>query len=423
MISILKNYTVRLNRIPLFLFIILAILSSCKKKESVTEEAPTLMTLQFTGNYIYPQLSAIIFISDDQGKVIGDTMVSGNTTVAIKALSGKTVPASFTVTLATWEPGMHNFVITLNTYTNVSPGTWALEGHRADTTGHYTLSFQNVPQTGSPILFSNKGYSNETFITEGLTGYLYGDPDDLYIKINTNAGPKFKWVPGIQPSAMLVVDLSQMEDASLGAVNLPFSAQQYVAKLKGYPGSDHTTPFWYLSDDVISDGTPKSQLLFAYPPGKFDGFGTSIEIAENYITPYIYTYHLDGPIPESFRKIDAQVNSVTVNAPGAVTQSLGGTYTSAETSWFFNAYNHQAFIWNIYCPQNTGTVKLPDLSPDMKRMFPSLAHDSLTYSQTELYLYYAAADYPSWVRMLFDPSAPKQAEHLEASSIRYLPGK
>jgi hypothetical protein len=420
-----KNYNPRKLSIHLVLCTLLMIVlsSSCKKKDNSPESPSPVMTITFTGNYINPDLGAIVFISDKNGKTIADTSVTGNSKVVIYPLPGVTVPDRFTVTIVSWEPGMHNFTITLNSFMEVSKGEWMTQGHRADTTGHFTFSMSFIPPHTGPILYSTAGSSNLTFLTTGLDNWLYREQDALYILLKTTSGPKFSWTYGYisQPQEYLI-DLSAMEDAKTQAVTLPFVAQNYLATLRGFSVNNYETPLNWRCDEVISEGMALNTIPLAYPDGKFAGFSTEIEIAEDFVTPYTYTYHVNGSIPPAFRKIEAAMSLQSVGK-GAATINASGTFTVTGMSWEFNAQNRQAYVWNVYAPDSVRTIHLPALSTNMKSMFPDLAIDSLSFVKSELTEYWTVQSYEEMVSMLFSPANPHTMDYFERSSIRVVPGK
>jgi hypothetical protein len=404
-------------------FLAITAILSCKKKDNNTMAGTSaIITVNFTDNFINPKLGAIVFISDTSGNTLADTLVSGNGKVAVMPLPGAKVPERFTVTLVLWEPGMHNFTITLNSFLGISTGEWTVQGHRADTTGHFIFSMQNIPAHTGPILYSISGSSNVTFLTTGLDTWLYKDPDALYIMLRTASGPKFKWITGVTNNGDYSADLSNMDNAISHQISLPFTAQNYLVTLRGFKDNYYETPLNWRCDEIISEGIPVSSLSVSYPDGAFNGFSTALEIAENYVTPYTYTYHADGTIPDLFKKIDATVLLATPGQ-GQATIQTNGTYTMTNMSWIFNAWNRQSFVWNVFGPDSIRTIKLPKLSADAGKMFPELAIDSLTFMKAELTNFWNISSYDNLVKQVFDPLHPHEMDHLEGSSIRYVPGK
>ena len=398
-------------------------LSSCKKK-SDEEPVPSspVFTVNFMDNYINPQLNAIIFISDMQGKLLADTMISGNGTIHIMPESGITIPPKFMVTIATWEPDMHNFRISLNTYYQIPVSEWIFQGHRMDTVGHVTISLKNVPQHDGPVLFSNSGYSNLTLNTNERVNYLYKNPDDLYILINTSSGPRYKWVPDITKGEIYNVDMSETSIPEFQMISFPGSEVYYEVRVYGYHDQNVESPLSCLLNEQLGDGTAVSSVQVNYPPAKFSTFHSIISLVEDWTSSSTYFYWVDGVIPSSFKKIDASVTSFQP-AKGMVEFSTNGTYNVSNATWSFTAANFQHFDWSVYAPDSTKTIILPEIPPSIRQMFPVLSLDSLVLDNIQLMNFTGLPTYDDFIYQTLVKNPPVGIEHLETSTVKVLPAK
>ncbi|MEI6900545.1 MAG: hypothetical protein WCL00_11760 [Bacteroidota bacterium] len=263
-----------MNKRKYFLNISLLIVSisslfSCKK-ETKNEPVPVIpvFTVNFSDNFINPQLNAIVFISDMQGKILADTLVNGNCKIDILPLEGKAIPTKFMVTVVTWEFYVHNFIVTLNTYYGISKSTWNFKGHRATSSTHSTVTLSNVPPHIGPVLFSNTGYSNLTFNTVSRVMNLFRSPDDLYVQIETSAGPRYQWFTGLRPGLDTIYNMSNPLIPQLKVISFPQSAAYYEAHVSGYQGTDTESPLNYLVGEILGDGNLADSVSVPYPAGK-----------------------------------------------------------------------------------------------------------------------------------------------------------
>jgi len=411
--------SLRPNILLFISFAALVAVSGCKKKgDTPVPVSNPLMTIDFTDNYVNPKLGALVFISDMNGELLADTLFTGNQHLVIYPMAGKTAPARFMVTIASWEPNMHNFTISMNTYLYIEPAAWRLKGERHDTLGHITVSLSNVPAHTGPVLYANLGFSNLTFATLERINYVYVNPDDLYIKINTASGVKYVWQTGIAPGGTYTTDMAQTLAAETKTIALPGTAVYYEATLTGYrqpftEGAQATE-----ADEVFGDGTPASSITVSYPPSTYTSFNTDLNYTADWTSNITWRYHVQGAIPDAFKQTSATVHNVTP-VPGTHTLSIntGGDFTTANANWIFMARNNQIFQWTVTGPDSITTIHLPKLPPSVAKMFPVLALDSLTLSNIELSKCWSHPSYPAYLQAIFDPTQPHSAETMEVSSM------
>lgn len=410
-----------LINIPLLFLItgIMMILSGCKKTNDDPPAVPTpLMTLDFTDDFVNPKLGAIVFISDMQGNLLADTGFTGNKKIVLFQVKGTQLPLSFMVTIARWEPDMHNFTITLQSWMYITPAEWRLKGNRRDTTGQITINLVNVPVHNGPVLYANRGFSNLTFSTTARINSLYETPDDLYVRVNTQNGPFYVWQNGVIPGGVYTVDMSTAVIAETKTIGFPGPAEYYEAVLSGYRQTDYETTLSTQADEILGDGLPAANVTLSYPPDVYEGFQTQLKYIENWSSNTTWQYQVTGLIPEVFKKTNASVlSAISFDQPPELLLETSGNFTVANANWQFNAYNSQNFSWTLSGPDTVTVMKLPKLPPSMVKMFPVLSLDSLVLSHIELNEYYRYPSYLSFVSACFNPSAPLKPENMEVSSI------
>ncbi|MCX6249588.1 MAG: hypothetical protein NTX61_02440 [Bacteroidetes bacterium] len=402
----------------IILLVLILSFTGCKKNNTSPPSQEALLTVNFTDQFIPDQLSAIIFISDADGNILADTTCSKNGTYSIYSEVNRNIPSRITVTIVNYEIIMHFLEVHLNTYTQVKPHSeWTLKGIKPDSAGHATVSLTHLPALTGPILFSNSGYNNLTFRFLNCTEMLYQSPDDIYIKIQTAQGDKYKWVSGITKGGNYEIDMSDAIPPDHHTITFPMSALDYEVSVAGYRGGDFDTPLTLRTDRILSDGNSMNAVDVAFPPSLFSGFITEVMLHENYQSDVQWFYHSLGDIPDQFRKIDAGITSVEITG-NRVRRNTTGTYRSWNANWQFLSANQENFDWNIFGPDSTQTLLLPQIAPAVVRLFNSLSLDSLHYQYIQLDDFPNLNSYDEILQKMFVSSASKVAADFEMSSVR-----
>ncbi len=398
--------------------LVLLSLSSCKKSKTEANQPQSLFTIDFTGNYIKSQLSAYVLVSDPKGNYLGDTVCHINGRYPVYLKSNSPVPSRLIVTVGFDEVIMHQLILHLNTYTNVAPyGEWKMKSSLPDTVGHITVSLANLPNLVGPIIYSTSGYTNMTSGNSNLEQLLYQSPDDLYIKIKTPGGDKFKWLQNVKLPETYTIDMSDADTSAHHAISFPMNAIDYDVAISGYKDSNFESSLPVMTDRVISDGSIINSITLAFPPSAFAVFLTDMMIRESYSSDLWWFYRVAGVIPDQFRKIDASINSVDAVA-GHAALNTSGTFNISAINWQFVDKDHTFFDWNIFGPDTSHVYSLPVLSPNLAKLFPSLKTDSMIYTSTELRYYRNLVSYQDILQMLFDPNRTQLPTNFEMSSVK-----
>ncbi len=405
-------------RFPASLLLFIATITvalSCKKTEDViVEEKQWNMTLIFKDDYINPKLKAIVFISDADGKTLADTLISGNPRLFYNIKGTISLPLQ--ISIVTWEPDMHNFLVTIHTYKNVYQNEWTLTGKRLSSAGDATVNLLNVPAHSGPVLYANSGHSNLTFATTEVKHPVYQSPDDLYIRLITIAGPMYKWYAGLVPGGLFDIDISLMQSALQHTISFPFPAQDFHAEVSGYQDTAALNPLPIITDEQLGDGIAVNAVNVSYPPAIFSCFQTNLEAIDSWTSPNSWNYRKYGPIPDAFIKTDAMVNFF--NYSGSSTYfKTSGTFTVTSAKWTFQDSDKLAFEWIVSGSDTITSIKLPAFPPSMKSMFPTLSPDSLHLCQFELTHYPSADSYFKFLEKVFSPSNGGSDSKLEAASV------
>jgi len=405
----------------LFLFAVLIFilsgLTSCKKEEHTSTPPTPIFTLNFTQKFIPDQIPVIVFLSDPEGKIILDTVCTSNMTYLLYPPSGKTIPEKFMVTIINSEIPWHNLTAHINTYTNVAKGSeWTLKGTKPDSVGKATISLINFPALSGPILYSNSGYSNETLNPSDRIAVLYQTPDELYVKIQTGEGQFYK-ITDIARNGNYAIDMSDASQAESHTISFPLSAENYEARLYGYKDADYDSPIPVTADNLISEGVPASSIDMHYPASFFSGFHTKLMLQETYTSEVTWFYQTEGSIPDEFVQIDADILSMQPQT-GSLSIQTSGTFDMVAAHWQFIDHTLVFYEWQIFAPDTTATIIIPEIPPAFKQMFPTASLDSLIFQYAELTELFTLSSYYELIGKLFDPSHPQQMDRFDASSLR-----
>lgn len=320
------------------------------------------------------------------------------------------------LTVATWEPSMHNFEISLKSWMQVTSSQWTFEGHRPDTLGHFTVNLSNVPPS-TLILYANAGYANLTTITSNVNNLSYLDPDNLFIKTENSQGNKYLWINDIHPGETYNADLSLAQTPAFSTISL--EGKYYEARVWGYKDTDYENSLPFMTSFSLGDVPAGNQVKVSVLPEHFQGYRTELKLVESWDSNMMYTCRVNGGIPASFQKTNGRFLSVHTYPGGKIEVHSAGDITIINPSWQFYGHNNQSFSWTMYGSDTTTTFKLPLLSPSILQMFPTLSLDSLNFLNVELAKYPGIASYNDFLSHLFTPSSPHSQNNLNASTLIY----
>jgi hypothetical protein len=406
------------------LFIIPVILFSdgCKKNNDTDTGKTVLFTFNVMPKFIPTDLSVIVFLNDSLGNVIADTLCTQPGRYIFYDNKGN-APSRFSVTVVTYRFFVHNFLVTLNTWEDISTSEWFLAGTTADSTGHAAVTLDNLPSSPGLVLYSTAGYSNLTSEPGPQTMMLYRNTDHFYARVNTSQGPRYKWVDGIMPGQAYHVDMSTADSSAVDLVTFPMTAQYYEATIYGYDDPDYQSKTPYTVEQLLGNGNPVNSVTVSHPLIESLYFLTNLHLLDSWTSGYSWDYRTKG-IPASFQKIDADLSGV-MPSTGQVTFQAGGNFNVAGASWVFYANNNQVFNWNIFGPESKRNFKLPQLSRSFMETFPVLAVDSLQFDRAQLYNYPELSSYQELIQrnfMMSNVVLPKMYA-LNVASVSFAQGK
>jgi len=397
--------------------ILLLLAASCSKDNALPPVKEWLMTVNFSDDYINPQLQAIVFVSDRNGKPLADTLVSGNPTVRLYATAAFEPPVR--VTIVRWEPDMHNFRVTLETFNEVFPSTWTLAGNRLVSAGDATVSLADIPGHTGPILYGLPGHTNLTFSGSGVTLPLFTPPSPLYVALNTPEGPMYRFTEPLTPGNHYEINMLELLPAATQNIRFSGPVVDFHLQVYGYADTVDRSSLPVVADEQLGDGTPVSEVRAAYPPGRYASCRTTMKAVESFVSPDALGCSFFGSIPSGFRKIGARVEQVTV---AGITASIAasGAYTVSAATWQYGDTANLVFDWTIFGSDTATTLSLPGLPATVRKMFPTLAADSLRYFQTELTDYNGLSDYQAYLYRRFMKPGAGGMERVDRSSVSQI---
>jgi hypothetical protein len=140
-------------------------------------------------------------------------------------------------------------------------------------------------------------------------------------------------------------------------------------------------------------------------------------IQETYSSDATWFYHTEGAIPDKFIKINADILSMQPKK-GSLMIQAGGTFDMVAAHWEFVDYALLFYEWQVYTPDTSRTIILPEIPPAFKRMFPTISQDSLIFQYAELTDLQNLASYNELISKLFDPAHPTRMDRYDASTLR-----
>ncbi|MEI6901311.1 MAG: hypothetical protein WCL00_15655, partial [Bacteroidota bacterium] len=124
----------------------------------------------------------------------------------------------------------------------------------------------------------------------------------------------------------------------------------------------------------------------------------------------------------AFIMTDAQATSMQPTGHN-ITFTTSGFYNVSNAAWKFSATNNQIFQWNVYAPDSVKTLFMPEISASIKRMFPVLSPDSLSFDNLQLRNFIQEPTYFDLIQQLFINTQPVSIDHLECAWVRIVQGK
>ncbi len=328
-----------------------------------------------------------IFVSDVQGQLLADASFYGNSDVTLYLPQHmSSVPSRVSVTTVIHIPSLNLVLLTTNM--DVVPGSWTWKGKPPiEAVGSVNLQFTNIPNHSGYMISSSSGSCNGNLngqIVDTATN-IYESPDNIFISLwETIDHPRYLWVNNVEPGNTYVVDLSKLQPMYIHTVQLNTSAEYYWFRVLGFPvvGEHYGKKFCISNWSENTSGI--NHISIPYPWGAFADYNTRIDIREAGTTSgyEILRYIKYGSLPGQFKKIDAEIQSITTQ-PASISLQSSGNFDEIFCSLYFNDGNIR-YYWRIYAPNYKSNIQLPYLPTRVLQRFPNLNRESFELRYVEL---------------------------------------
>ncbi|MCX6243235.1 MAG: hypothetical protein NTU98_00895 [Bacteroidetes bacterium] len=353
-------------------------------------------------NYFSPgETGIMIFLSDQNGNLLSEEWINGQTSVTLYPQQGTLFPTTLTETLVYTSPGEGGkTMVHLYSYLQVMPDSWIWKTFESATTGSAILTFGNVPPHTAYSISSYSGWNHGDALSSAASIYLGKDPDNIYLLLNTTAqGYRYKWLTGIEPSAQQWVDLSSMETPISKVIPIPGTLNLNY-QLNGYLPSGEHAKGYYTVDYGGETGTYTDSVVLHFPATIFNDFEfniNTIDPSDSHKQWYQYTF---GTIPNSVSYLNGDV-SVLNSAPDNFHVQVSGSFDRLGSSWEANPIGPYRYQWTVYGAPTATTFKFPALPDDLVKIYAGFIADSLKLSSVEIKDFSQVSSYYDLIRKMF----------------------
>ena len=378
--------------------------SSCIRKEStqpVDYNHRDYFSARFE-NYFSPgETGIMIFLSDQNGNLLSEKWINGQTSVTLYPQQGTLFPATITETLVYTSPGEGGkTMVHLYSYLQIMPASWIWKTFESVSTGSAILNFTNVPPLTAYSISSYSGWIHGDALSSAATINLGKDPDNIYLLMNTTGqGFRYKWLTGYSPSSQHTVDLSSMDTPLSKVIPIPGTSSLHY-QLNGYLPSGEHAKGYYTVDYGGGTGTYMDSVVLHFPATIFNDFEfniNSIDPSDSHKQWYQYTF---GTIPNSVGYLNGDI-SVLNSAPDNFHVQTSGTFDRLGSSWEANPIGPYRYQWTVYGAPTFTTFKFPVLPEDLAKVYTGFSADSLKLSSVEIKEFSQISSYYDLIQKMF----------------------
>ncbi len=369
-------------------FSILTIFFGCKEDPTEPENSKPsyLFKATFTNDWLPQDEHAVIFLSDNNGNILADTIWIGND--SFEMFLDENFDMKFAINLT------HINITTvtednITTNLNIPTGSsWTFKGYPSvdydNPPFSVEIDFDNIPEYEDYYVISSKWNSRASTSVSldfPLDFNFYESPMDIYFKLNTvNDGVKYLWLNNTTNESRKE-DLSNMNSAISKSISLPNNVG-YRKYLYGFSNPGHRYEGSYRLDYGRDYNSSVNQINVSYPEQTFTDYRTSITVIDELYSKEWYS-SVYGEIPNSFSKIGAIFYYVNTSIDDfEITTS--GDYLQTLSVWHTENYS---CVWDVYGDKDGTKYSLPN--------FPNSVSQLFNIERTSFQLWYAdIKDYP-----------------------------
>jgi len=340
--------------------------SQCTGDDSTSSNDPDssnleVYTLSVGNDFFTTNSSGILYITNDEGEILGQEMLSNSQQASIEIEYDPNETYDATVYLETSTSGFQYYF--LNTYLDVPPGDFTIPGltDSNPNDAEITINITNVGGVLEVISTStimdvvsnpNNGGTYE------FSGLMLAAPGDYYIAVQktTEPFPRYVWLEDVAGNLTINVDFNTLPEISnLTTVSLPpnNSSSFTVYGIKngdpqGIDGIFHT--LFYSSK---TDGTSIYDAVV--PTNLFNKYRLDARYSvSNDGIQYSYT-STNGTIPQTIPPVNLHfsVNSNTISNFSMITQ---GNYDYFQTSFNYTNSTQQVVVFHYIFGAAANTI-------------------------------------------------------------------
>lgn len=347
----------------------------------------SLFTASFTQDWLCPSCgTAVLFISDMAGNVLGEASWSGNDEVTIEADNILLDPGD-SMMVTTVIPSSFG-TVNITTYMAIVVGDeWTFNGVPEINYSNQqtiTLDFQNVPDHSGYSLSTAYSSMSSTSSHMGAIQSLfaYEDPVSVYLQLNTtNDGVNYQMFENLSPGSH-TLDLTTLHSTLEKTVQYPQEADgQYgYTSLYGYKQfGDYYHGRYRIVREKLSEGSSTSATTLYFPDQYLMAFRTDMYYV---IEDVLKMNHVYGEVPDQFHSLNGNIEFLNVTTD-QINFSTQGNFDQIRAYLRYSG-GDMSYAWNVYGPSNLNQFILPQFSDLVQVRFPDLTREYFNLNYIDL---------------------------------------
>jgi hypothetical protein len=354
-------------------------------------------------NYFSPgETGMMLFLSDMSGNLLAEQSLAGqhgDFYFNIYPKNGGIFPNYIVETLVyKGPPSGGKSTVYLYTYLQILPANWTWTTFHADSTGHTTLNFSNIPAHSAYSIATSSQWTKGSNLPVSVPISLGTVPDNAYILLNTiTNGHRYKWLTGLTPLSYPVSLNTTFTTLSKSLPVPPTASLSY--RLNGYltPGT-HSSGAYTL--DYADDTTNPGSITLHFPETLFSDFEFYINTFDPSDTRRQFYEYDFGTIPNRVDRLNANI-TVLNPAPNHFSVQTTGGFDRLGSTWKYDPIGPNRYQWTVYGSPTSTTFKFPTLPSDLAAQLTGLSIDSLKLSSVEIKDFSGITSYDDLIKSMF----------------------
>jgi len=314
--------------------------------------------LDFWGDVFDDDYQYHLAIHNDVGEFLADTVIDNESPYDLLLEHNSPTSKIYVTLLAKHTGGGTTLVISFH---DIDIGS-EFEMNRLNDPPSYEsfqafVSFENIPDNekylfGTPLYNYSGSYLEENYIYELRFNNMF---DDVYLRFDyLENEPEYAWLNDFSPGEERSVDLNELSFNSMTKHTISFdhSTNDYGVYIYG----DN-----YRFESINDAGdTLYISSVDVYVPGNYNSYDERRTSISSNIDNDRFSQVTYGDIPNSFTKIDANCEYISINSIEDFEIQTNGTYDFLESDWWISSQNFSLLL--ISLSQNTNHINSSLLS-------------------------------------------------------------